>query len=213
MTRYKYPKTLHLPGSNCTDDDKFTTLDPFIGVPIVITEKMDGENTTLYSDGYVHARSVDGKSHPSQSWVRNWWSSKVAQILTIDKDYRVCGENLYAKHGIFYEDLPDYFLGFSVWEGSRCCPWEFTQQYFKTYGIQSVPVLMQGTFQTHAEFRRFIDLKSCGVKEGFVIRVQDPFHIDDFQQNVAKYVLPDFKKSSQTWNGQIQKNKIAKQSD
>ena len=31
----------------------------------VVTEKLDGENTTLYHN-YLHARSIDSKSHPSK---------------------------------------------------------------------------------------------------------------------------------------------------
>lgn len=41
----------------------------FLKGPVVITEKMDGENTTLYRDG-LHARSLDSRHHPSRNWVK-----------------------------------------------------------------------------------------------------------------------------------------------
>ena len=67
--RFKYPRTLHLPFSpGTTSDDKMLTakhtIDLYQGKHILITEKMDGENTKLYND-YLHARSLDCRHHPS----------------------------------------------------------------------------------------------------------------------------------------------------
>ena len=61
MDRIKYPRTPHFPWSpGATDDDKILQdLSVFDKQPVVITEKMDGENTTIYADGYIHARSLD----------------------------------------------------------------------------------------------------------------------------------------------------------
>ena len=54
--RIKYPRTPHLPWSlGATNDDvKQRDLSHFVGKQVVVTEKMDGENTTLYND-YIHA--------------------------------------------------------------------------------------------------------------------------------------------------------------
>jgi hypothetical protein len=65
----KYPRTYHVlwsPGMN-DDDRMLPNMDSFEGRRVIVTEKMDGENTTMYSD-YIHARSVDGRSHSSQDW-------------------------------------------------------------------------------------------------------------------------------------------------
>lgn len=72
----------------------------FIGREIVVTEKMDGENTTVYKDGYVHARSVDVTSKPWQSWLH---SRVCIACKALPDGWRVCGENLYAKHSISYD--------------------------------------------------------------------------------------------------------------
>src|SRR3546814_8478297 len=77
------------------------TLAAFEGKRVIVTEKMDGENTTLYRD-YIHARSVDGRSHPSRDWVKQFRSGIAADI---PEDWRVCGENLFAKHSIHYTAL------------------------------------------------------------------------------------------------------------
>ena len=60
---YKYSRTPHLPISpGGTDDDKrLKDYSNFIGNDIVITEKMDGENSNLYPN-YFHARSKDSNN-------------------------------------------------------------------------------------------------------------------------------------------------------
>jgi len=71
MTHIKHPRTSHLPGSPGvgSDDKQAQDLSAFDTQDVVVTEKMDGENTTLYTDGY-HARSLDSGFHPSRTRLR-----------------------------------------------------------------------------------------------------------------------------------------------
>jgi hypothetical protein len=112
MTSYliKYPKTMHLPWSpGITKDDKvLSDVSHLEGIDVVITEKFDGENFSGYPDGYTHARSLDSRAHPSRDWVKQFWSSRHYRLGV---DLRVCGENLFARHSIAYDDLPSYFMG------------------------------------------------------------------------------------------------------
>jgi hypothetical protein len=58
--RIKYPRTPHLPWSpGATSDDIYQgNTSYFENKVVVVTEKMDGENTSIYRD-FVHARSID----------------------------------------------------------------------------------------------------------------------------------------------------------
>ena len=90
----KYPRTYHLPWSpGATDDDRVLTDEEleanFVGRMVVVTEKMDGENTTMYND-YIHARSLDSASHPSREWVKNLHAQIQWQI---PDGWRICGES------------------------------------------------------------------------------------------------------------------------
>jgi hypothetical protein len=87
---------------------------------------MDGEQTTMYRD-YLHSRSLEWRGHPSRSWVANLHG----QIgWKIPDGWRICGENLYAKHNIEYRRLATYFLLFSVWnEGNVCLGWADTAEW------------------------------------------------------------------------------------
>ena len=55
--RTHYPRTPHLPWSPGATPDDVRAGDPgaLRGREVVVTEKLDGENTTLYRDG-MHAR-------------------------------------------------------------------------------------------------------------------------------------------------------------
>ena len=60
MKYKKYPRTFHLPFSKgSTSDDKFLKdYSNFENKDIIVTLKMDGENTTMYND-HIHARSLE----------------------------------------------------------------------------------------------------------------------------------------------------------
>lgn len=82
MTNYiKYPRSFHLPWSRgYTHDDKVAkNIEHFIGKEVVVTEKLDGEGTTLYKD-YMHARSIHSANHPSRNWVKTFHASFAYRI-------------------------------------------------------------------------------------------------------------------------------------
>jgi len=55
----KHPRISHVPWSKFSDkDDLFGDVDALKNVEVVVLEKRDGENTTLYRD-YHHARSIN----------------------------------------------------------------------------------------------------------------------------------------------------------
>lgn len=188
----KYPRTLHLPWSNPSSDDKvLNNLDHFNNCEIVVTEKMDGENTSLYND-YIHARSIDSRNHVSRNWVKNF-HSQIAHDIPID--HRVCGENLYAKHTLEYNNLPSYFLGFSVWHRNTCLDWYETLEWFNLLSIIPVKELYRGLFNINI----LKELTKNNTREGYVIRKTGSFTLQQFQKSVAKFVHSDFKPNTHNW--------------
>lgn len=183
----KYPRTYHLPWSESVgkDDRIIPNLNIFRGKRVVVTEKMDGENTSCYSNGYVHARSIDGRSHISRDWVKNFWASR---FFNLDENWRVCGENLYAKHSIKYDQLESLFLGFSIWDANNMClGWNDTETYFKLLNITSVPVLYDGIFDEKI-IKNLWEPSQSDFKEGYVMRLAEKFHYSEFKNSVAKFV-------------------------
>src|SRR3990172_2533239 len=142
--RIKYPKTYHLEWSEGKGSDDKTQFDlsGFKGKEIVLTEKMDGENTTMMNE-YYYARSLDGNNHPSRNFVKGIWGNIKHNIPA---DFRICGENLFARHSLSYRDLPSYFMVFSIWEKENCLSWDETVEYCDLLGLTPVKVLYRGEF-------------------------------------------------------------------
>lgn len=182
----KYPRTYHLPWSEgMHDDDRMIeSVDQFLGREVVVSEKMDGENSSIYSD-YMHARSVDGRSHKSRNWLKNFWS-KIAH--DIPSGWRICGENMYAEHSIRYDCLESYFYGFSVWnDGNICLSWDETLEWFELLGIKPVRVLYRGIWDED-KIRGLYSDSDWDRMEGYVVRIADEFGYGDFRKSVAKFV-------------------------
>lgn len=198
---YKYPRTLHLPWSlGSTSDDKFhENTDAFPGMAIVITEKMDGENTNMYSNRY-HARSIDSRDHPSRSYVKQVWGQIKHEI---PDGWRICGENIYAEHSLPYDNLEAYFQVFSIWnENNMCLSWPDTTDICKSLGLITVPLINICVYDEEylKELARTMDLTK---KEGYVIRNWQSFHFDDFTKNVGKFVRPSHITTDQHWMEKI----------
>lgn len=196
--RVKYPRTYHLPFSNATKDDRSITeanvKQNFVGKEVVITVKQDGENTTFYRDG-LHARSLTYDPHASRDLVRAL-HAKVS--YEIPPTWRICGENLYARHSIHYQNLKSYFQVFSIWDGLRCLPWDETVEWCNILGLTVVPVLYRGVFKDFSVVPKEMRYDGDDM-EGYVIRLADEFHYAAFRNSVAKYVRPNHVTSDSHW--------------
>ncbi len=204
----KYPRTHHVPWSEgMNDDDRMMdSTDAFLGQRVIVTEKMDGENTSLYRD-YIHARSLDGNSHISRDWVKQFWSTI---RMDIPEHWRICGENLYAKHSIGYEALPTYFMGFSIWTpDNTCLSWDETKLYFELLGVTHVPVIYDDIYD-EKKIRSLWDSKNWATQEGYVVRVADSFHAKDFKSKVGKFVRAKHVQTTKHWmfGQKMEKNKL-----
>lgn len=190
----KYPRTPHLPWSNSGADDVRLYHSIFKPKDIVVaTEKLDGENTTMYHD-HIHARSLDSRYHWSRTWVKDFWAKNIAH--QIPENIRIVGENMYATHTIRYTNLRSYFYGISVWEDDVCLDWPSTLEWFDSLGIESVPVLGWDSYE-HISLSK--TLRIPPEKEGYVLRRERSFTYDEFPQNVAKFVHKTFVVSEDHW--------------
>lgn len=192
--RVKYPRTPHLPWSpGVSDDDVVGAELAFAGELVVVTEKMDGENTTMYRDG-VHARSIDSAMHPSRAWVR----ALHGQVgWRIPEGWRVCGENLFARHSIGYDALPSYFLVFSVWtDADECLSWAETQAFCADLELHTVPVFYEGPWDERLVRGMAVDPERT---EGYVVRLARRFAFAEFQRGVAKWVRPHHVQTDEHW--------------
>ena len=198
---YKYPRTYHLdwsPGLQ-NDDRRQTEYERLKKLPIVVSLKMDGENTNMYPDR-IHARSIDSKDHPSRHYVKGVWGSIRHQI---PDGWRICGENVYAKHSIFYDDLDTYFYVFNIWdENNICLSLDDTIDMCESLGLKHVPIIYRGPYD-EAMLRALPTTEKMLGQEGYVVRVEEAFRFEDFNKNVAKYVRKGHVQTSTHWLNEV----------
>lgn len=211
----KYPRTYHVPFSPGTSsDDRKLTQEQFeewfLNTPLVISEKMDGENT-MFSKLDVYSRSHAAPTrHP---WSRNLWDTNGLFWKVKDKigeDEYVYGENLYGEHSIHYDSLRSYFHMFAARNNEYWYSWDDVELMADILQVPTVPVLFKGVINTEQEMRELIDdimskPSTYGIeKEGVVIRHAESFPVEIdgesvFHKNVCKWVRPHHVQTGEHW--------------
>ena len=228
MNSPKYNRTFHLPWSEgCTSDDKrAASVASLINVDIVITEKMDGSNSSLEKAGCFARTHAGPPSHPSFDGLK---ALHAAKRHLIPANFQLFGEWLYAKHSIAYDKLPAYFMLFNA----RCMDiperlidptftcavewfaWDEVELWADEIGVPTVPVLFKGKVSSEKELKELTlslmkENSRVGTeREGVVVRVARSFNDEEFSSCVMKFVRKDHVQTGDHWSHkEIVKNKI-----
>lgn len=220
MNSPKYNRTFHFPFSpGATNDDKIaTSMDRLINVPIVITEKIDGSNTSLEYDGCFSRSHAGPPTHKSFDQLKALHAGIKHEITP---GVQLFGEWCYALHSISYSELPGYFLLFNVrylnlaTDLDEWASWEEVEIWARELNIPTVPVLFKGIVKSEKELKDLVEFlmlqtSACGgIREGVVARVANMFDDVDFSISVMKCVRANHVQTSEHWKDQeIVKNKL-----
>ncbi len=181
---HKYPRTRHLEGSRLQAGDEDLEAVPFAelrGEPLVVEEKMDGANAAL-SFGPAGELRLQSRGHFLVGGRRERhfdlfkrWASTVAGALRPVLGARcvLYGEWLYAKHTIFYDRLPHYFMEFDVLDLERGCFLDTParSELLRGLPLASVRVLAARRFASLAELRALAG-PSAFIAEGHLARLR-----------------------------------------
>jgi hypothetical protein len=125
MDIVKYPRTRHLEGSRLQPGDHDLDAVPFAelrGHHLVVEEKLDGANAGLSftprGELCLQSRGhflVGGFRERHFDLLKTWAARHQATLwAALGEHYTLYGEWLFAKHTVFYDELPHYFLEFDV---------------------------------------------------------------------------------------------------
>lgn len=158
---YKYPRTRHVEGSRkqAGDEDlnsvKFTEIR---GNYLVLEEKIDGANCGISFGGdgklYLQSRGhfLNGGYGERQFDMLKVWAECFRDELwnVLGSRYVMYGEWMFAKHTVFYDQLPHYFMEFDIFDKEM-------ERFFSTAKrreilknapfVRSVPVLEVGRYE------------------------------------------------------------------
>jgi hypothetical protein len=159
----KYPRTRHLLDSRPQPGDEDLDTAGFIeiaGRHLVVEEKLDGANAAISfdRDGRLRLQSrghyLTGGPRERHFAMFKGWAATMRDALwpVIGHRFVIYGEWLYAKHTIFYDALPHYFLEFDALdlETDRFLATPERRRLLEGLPIFSVPVLHDGPVATPA---------------------------------------------------------------
>jgi RNA ligase len=211
LTTEKYPRTFHFPFSEgATNDDRIQTgWQEILQHDLVVTEKLDGENTCIKSSG-VYARSHGAVNR--NPWARPIWDiwERVGGTLG---DLHIFGENLYAVHSIEYEYLEHFFYLFAIRDGETWLSWDETLEYAQLLDLPVVPEVSRGRFDEKSIREIIVEhqrrgSRMGGISEGVVCRSAAAFHNDHFANRVLKYVRKNHVQTDEHWTRNWKKAKL-----
>lgn len=157
MTILKYPRTPHLEGSRLQPGDgdlNSVPLTALEGEYLVVEEKLDGANSgiSFSSNGDLRLQSrghflVGGYRERHFALLKTWANAHRAALWELlGTRYVAYGEWLYAKHTVFYDELPHYFMEFDVLDRESGAFLSTPRRHalFADGPVMSVPVLWTG---------------------------------------------------------------------
>lgn len=149
----------------------------------------------MYTD-HIHARSVSSGGHPSRNWVKNLWAQ---MNYNIPRGWRVCGENMYARHSVSYDELSSWFYVHSMWDADgRCLSYDETLEWCELLELPHVPELYRGVYD-EKQIKACWNDKMYDTCEGYVVRSTSSFPMRDVPYRVLKFVRPGHVQTTKHW--------------
>jgi hypothetical protein len=165
----KYPRTAHIEGSRLQPGDSDLQAVPFEalrGAHLVVEEKVDGANAGVRFDErgdlWLQSRGhflTGGAREKHFDLFKQWaHTHKDALGSILGHRFVLYGEWLYAKHTIFYDRLPHYFLEYDVLDtdAGEFLSTPRRRALLARAPVASVPVLFEGAPRSLAQMTRLV---------------------------------------------------------
>ena len=158
---FRFPHTPHLAwlSEGQPRDDKLLSADEaeaLLSGEVVIEEKVDGANIGFSTgeDGELRVQNrgsyLDpGHAHPQFRPLWAWLRTRESPLVDgLGPDRMLFGEWCYAVHSVSYERLPDWFLGFDVYDRSAGKFWDSARRdaLLSSLSLHPAPRIARGHF-------------------------------------------------------------------
>jgi hypothetical protein len=166
----KYPRTIHIRGSRKSGDDFELEDVPFeiLADQFVVYEfKIDGSNCAVSFEGDAENMILQSRGHQLRGGQREkefvkfkMWAERFRADLfdILGERYIMYGENVFAKHTVYYDKLPHYFLEFDIFDKEKEVFLSTAARKRLTEGLSlvSVPIAYEGKPTTLEHLKSFI---------------------------------------------------------
>jgi len=200
---YKFPSTPHLAllGEVAVRDDKVISefeRGEFLRHELVVEEKVDGANLGISFDESGNIRAQNRGAYLQFPYLGQWkklssWLAPKTDALfeQLTDRYILFGEWCYAQHSVIYDRLPDWFLGFDIFDKKDQMFFSCRRrdEMFRRLGIVSVPFLGRGHYSLN-KLKGF--LAKSRLREGSAEGAYLRFDKGNWLAQRAKLVRPEF---------------------
>lgn len=180
----KYPRTPHIEGSRLQPGDEDLSQISFSAIEgkhIVVEEKCDGANSAI-SFGKNGELLLQSRGHFLSGGYRERHYNLMKQWANVHKDtfysvlgqrYIMYGEWMYAKHTVYYDALPHYFLEFDIWDKEKKMFLDTKSRHalLKDLPVVSVPVLFDGTLRKKKDLLNLLE-QSWYIRDGHMEKLR-----------------------------------------
>ena len=165
----KYPRTPHIEGSRLQPGDEDLSqrqFDEIAGKYLVLEEKIDGANSAISfsPDGELRIQSrghflTGGARERHYDLLKQWAAvhrDKFYEVL--GRRYVMYGEWMYAKHSIYYDLLPNYFIEFDIYdrENGLFLSTSERRKLIAHLPVSSCAVLAEGIFHNRSDVLQYL---------------------------------------------------------
>jgi len=221
---FRFPHTPHLAwlgGGSAREDKVFSPAErsAFLEKPVVIEEKVDGANIgiSVSPSGEIRVQNrgqyIQLPSPGQFGRLPSWLAVNAENLIeALGQNLILFGEWCTARHTVAYEELPDWFIAFDIYDREEDFFWT-TERRDELAALLEIPVVPK-LFQGHAsldEIKVLVlnEASRLGTSqlEGVVVRQQSQERLLDR----AKLVHPEFTQAiTDHWkNRRIEWNRLA----
>ena len=233
---FRFPHTPHLAwlGEGSPRDDKILAAneaESLLAGEVVVEEKLDGANIGISAGTVIRVQNrgqylitpFSGQFTRVSGWLA---SHEISLQEHLSENLILFGEWCTARHSLDYATLPDWFLGFDVYDRNESHFWSTKRRnaLLEKTGLAAVPEVFRGRTDLHQLKNLVFQYPSAfreGPLEGLVIRKEN----DQWVEARAKVVHPNFTQSitehwsrgpqhwnrlaplENTWHGQNRSNR------
>jgi ATP-dependent RNA circularization protein (DNA/RNA ligase family) len=159
----------------------------FLQGGVHVEEKVDGASIglSLGPDGGIRVQNrgsyLSGKAHRQYDPLWPWISTRQTTLIeALEPGLILFGEWCFAQHSVHYDELPDWFLAFDVYDAQTGAFWcvERRDLFIDSLGLCRVPAVADGLF-TLSELVGLLGESrlTSGPMEGIYLRKEDSGHV------------------------------------
>lgn len=193
-----YPRVGHLvPGRGTRDDVALdaAAVQAFLGREVVVEEKLDGANVSLWlEDGVVACglrSGVDAMDRAGQLGPLRAWVAQHDEALrrALAEDRAIYAEWLLLSHSVGYDRLPSYLVVLDLWRAEGFATPQQRNEVCAAAGLPVPPEVWRGVPGSVAAVEKLLGPSSFGPgpMEGLVVRT-----VDGGRPRLAKLLRPGF---------------------